>query len=1778
MSKMEEFVRETKKISIRGNHGKKVMKFIDFNLNNQSLFDEDMNSLIRLIKKTAKDIYSTYYCLNLDLSENHISCEGLRHILTFILDRNDYLVINILKLYKNNIKDEGASMICELIMKQKKPIEELHLSHNSIHDNTCRELLRSFVNAKHENGYVYPRHDKYQSTFKQQHSQNLVPVWIRLEYNCIRNPKELVKEVEEYARKQRGSKNPLIVCSALKGDRRCSPFKCLNASGSFTPIMHVYMFIHQKEGISNDHAREERREITETQPHPIQNHKEKEKNTSTIPTNTTTSTNNNEGKKKELINGTIVNTSSSTNHINHGKNLNDMKGKSKQDHHNNNNPPSHNKINKEESRRRGKKKDERVERNVATTTTTTTINSTERDEPCTEKKENKSSGSGTIENESQNKGSKEEGKPDIENEKNMTRHEMSEKNKEEKKNTKDKREGEDKGGCSSSGSSGCKENSTEFFDEHLKNVQMDRKNGNEDPFPMYIILDCSAVLEMVDFFKDEVMVPFSFPGLLNLHNTVESVKKEKIMKEEPENTKRKYKDVICLMCSHVANELKQRCEGERMKQKIMTLKKNILDKLADTGVIEYLSVPKNFKDRKHSLINAVFLSEEQIKVATSFYEISMETIHMIEFSILWSSYIFHLGNQENNNENNKKETIEPNGEETKKVIFPGVLYFTAISKVYAFFEYLFTQPSEFMILPLCVSVQRLNKYIQDEHTHIVELLLSKGRKVGINKNVSEYEFSKEFFCQYIRKHCSEYATYFPRSNNGNSLFSLGLSIQEDAEKKEEWTKEETEKENPKEQNHQTCNNNNSNNTVKESMDKKESKGTTTENQGEGMIDYIMNPPMLKYPIGLDVPTEAGINNLHPMNPSYYFNEKRLENASFVSTNKEEISKLVGKTSTYSQTPVCINQETTSSSIGNVTNPFQLPLDHSLMNSKYNLDPNGFKSMNENRGMEGSVGLGRNSEKLSSRDLGIFEKEDSYFSNLNVHGNNEEYIKNKLQENNRSTNLLDVKNLCGIPYSKIVESYVSKGIEEMGLHNILLHPFSQMLPMNEMDTQLRTDKEREILKNIEPRNTYPSVENTLSSNKHLDLDRCSRFINQTTFEPNGKERENVMIKEMKGTTTPNTLFTGALNGNTVMSTRGGSGSQDSLDQNKNFIKESLKELDTDHVRRIQEMERTTNHGGNPLRKEIGIDASIPRTQNFKEVEEPMKLSDMNLYTDNQMRMKLEEELFRNKIDLNDLGAGMFHDRVSDKNVISFLKMTEGMSQDMSTQRERNECNNNVGNPMNGNNIKKNVVINKEGLYLQREHSEVEKELQGKERQSGKGVGVEPNVMMHQNLLGYHMYNILKMCKTFKSEISATATLLEELTLSEYFCKLMNINLQRKIIEQYNRLHAVLHSINENAKEFEEGLLRSPDILQNNNSSNKTNSSNTTNNNNIYLKYADFMRPTENFYKNVHLQMSKKNEEPTSPMKILSGLGHMESPLQIRNENEKREEGTTTLFSHRRIQQSDLQLLDRNTLPFKNDAMDSYVNDSTTNLSLINNNGHVNTRWFNDIIKSLTPLQRISLKEETSLQQSLQMHEKASDSGLCNAKKSDAIGMKETNRNSISACNNNSNHNNTIYSTTTNGIYTSEASDRMNNFLNISIANNNNIVKNGNNSTNNHSNNNNNSLPNHNTNVLNGIGSVHEYAYKLYAHENNNNNISKGLLLHRNNEMDGELEHLSGNGKNLGKDELHIDQRDMHKLMMHKMNQINMNSNMNGIEKSKHELFNGLSKIHMANMNYMNVGKK
>jgi len=128
-----------------------------------------------------------------------------------------------LKLFANRISRGGVLAICEFIRMNKRAdaIQELHLSHNEIDDESALELMRTL----HTERPRYPPH----RVIDESGDSVGVPVWLRLNHNWVRDP-DAVRRSAEHA--------GISVCPARDrnacGTTRCCRQEC--------PLVHLHSF------------------------------------------------------------------------------------------------------------------------------------------------------------------------------------------------------------------------------------------------------------------------------------------------------------------------------------------------------------------------------------------------------------------------------------------------------------------------------------------------------------------------------------------------------------------------------------------------------------------------------------------------------------------------------------------------------------------------------------------------------------------------------------------------------------------------------------------------------------------------------------------------------------------------------------------------------------------------------------------------------------------------------------------------------------------------------------------------------------------------------------------------------------------------------------------------------------------------------------------------------------------------------------------------------------------------------------------------------------------------------------------------------------------------------------------------------------------------------------------------------------------------------------------------------------------------------------------------
>eukprot|EP00928_Gymnodinium_smaydae_P024835 TRINITY_DN19983_c0_g4_i1.p1 TRINITY_DN19983_c0_g4~~TRINITY_DN19983_c0_g4_i1.p1 ORF type:complete len:834 (-),score=195.71 TRINITY_DN19983_c0_g4_i1:163-2595(-) len=169
-------------------------------------------------------------CGELDFSNNGLRDESVWMLLEVLAQFEVHAAS--LKLFKNRISQAGVLAICEFIRTNRRAgaVHEMHLSHNEIDDEAALELLRTL---QEQRGRYPPR----RAAEGAEGGTALVPVWVRLNHNRIRDPLCILRTLEAEG---------ITYCSARNANG-CGPGKCARFE---TPLTHLYLFADQAIGPS----------------------------------------------------------------------------------------------------------------------------------------------------------------------------------------------------------------------------------------------------------------------------------------------------------------------------------------------------------------------------------------------------------------------------------------------------------------------------------------------------------------------------------------------------------------------------------------------------------------------------------------------------------------------------------------------------------------------------------------------------------------------------------------------------------------------------------------------------------------------------------------------------------------------------------------------------------------------------------------------------------------------------------------------------------------------------------------------------------------------------------------------------------------------------------------------------------------------------------------------------------------------------------------------------------------------------------------------------------------------------------------------------------------------------------------------------------------------------------------------------------------------------------------------------------------------------------------
>jgi len=164
-------------------------------------------------------------CGELDFSNNGLGNQAVWMLLEALAQFE--VQASSLKLFKNHISQGGVLAICEFIRTNKRAgaMHEMHLSHNEIDDESAHELLRTLYEQKSR----YPPRRPVEGA---EGGAALVPVWVRLNQNRIRDPPGVLRTLEAEG---------VTYCSA-RNAHGCGPGRCTKPE---CPLVHLYLFADQ---------------------------------------------------------------------------------------------------------------------------------------------------------------------------------------------------------------------------------------------------------------------------------------------------------------------------------------------------------------------------------------------------------------------------------------------------------------------------------------------------------------------------------------------------------------------------------------------------------------------------------------------------------------------------------------------------------------------------------------------------------------------------------------------------------------------------------------------------------------------------------------------------------------------------------------------------------------------------------------------------------------------------------------------------------------------------------------------------------------------------------------------------------------------------------------------------------------------------------------------------------------------------------------------------------------------------------------------------------------------------------------------------------------------------------------------------------------------------------------------------------------------------------------------------------------------------------------------
>ncbi|CAE7356427.1 rpsF [Symbiodinium natans] len=210
--------------------GKKMTKF---------LTDELYAEIKKQLENPKKPDRPCWY-FNIDVSATELTAEGLKILVAFLkrlYQANPPVCVHSLRCYNNDLGDEGAEQIAELILAQPYAISELHLSHSRMTELGAATVILSVCVANDR----YPFQVKHRWT----------GCWIRLENNHVSAPDALLTAMRATLLPGKEWDEQMVHIEAIaRGDRTWGRAHGPHwaTSAEVTPQALLYTF-HEQQGV-----------------------------------------------------------------------------------------------------------------------------------------------------------------------------------------------------------------------------------------------------------------------------------------------------------------------------------------------------------------------------------------------------------------------------------------------------------------------------------------------------------------------------------------------------------------------------------------------------------------------------------------------------------------------------------------------------------------------------------------------------------------------------------------------------------------------------------------------------------------------------------------------------------------------------------------------------------------------------------------------------------------------------------------------------------------------------------------------------------------------------------------------------------------------------------------------------------------------------------------------------------------------------------------------------------------------------------------------------------------------------------------------------------------------------------------------------------------------------------------------------------------------------------------------------------------------------------------